>query len=348
MNRRLISIVSPCYNEEDNVEACYSAVRALFENSGPLSHFDHEHIFADNSSTDGTVEILKQIAARDSRVRIIVNARNYGPFRSTFNAIRHTTGDAVIPMLPVDLQDPPELIPEFVRLWEEGYLRVYGVRSQRAEGPVMRFVRRRYYSMVNRFSNIEIPENVAEFQILDRQIVDSLLRFRDYYPYIRGMIANVGFKNESIAFEYSWRERRSGLSKNRFFSLVDQALNGMISFTNFPMRFAIFFGFAMAALSILYGFFQLIANLIWVTDAPAGIATLIVALFFLSGVQLALLGVLGEYISAIHFQVRQGDIVVERELVNLTPHPEPEPRKQPGRSPSFDQQSSSGDSNAIS
>jgi glycosyltransferase involved in cell wall biosynthesis len=345
LTRRLISIVSPCYNEEDNVDACYEAVRVLFDDAGPLAHFDYEHIFADNSSTDATVAVLKKIAERDPRIRIVVNARNYGPFRSTFNAIRHTRGDAIIPMLPVDLQDPPELIPQFVKLWEEGYLRVYGVRSERAEGPVMRFVRQRYYSMVNRFSNIEIPENVAEFQILDRQIVDSLLRFRDYYPYIRGMIANVGFKNDSIAFEYSWRERRSGISKNRLFSLVDQALNGMISFTNFPMRFAIFFGFTMAALSIFYGFTQLIINLIWVSDAPAGIATLIVALFFLSGVQLAVLGVLGEYISAIHFQVRQGDIVVERELVNLRTHQE-RALERPAELP-FDHKTFHGDRNAT-
>ena len=181
----------------------------------------------------------------------------------------------------------------------------------------MQFVRRRYYATVNRFSNIEIPKNVGEFQLIDRQILDALLRFKDYYPYIRGMLANIGFAHESTSIEYTWRERRAGLSKNRLFGLIDQGLNGMISFTNAPMRLAIFTGFGMAALSILYGFVQLIINLLDTSAAPPGIATLIVALFFLSGVQLALLGVLGEYISAIHFQVRQGDIVVEREVINI-------------------------------
>jgi len=317
MTRRLISIISPCYNEEENVEACYEAVSGLFRDDPTLQRYDLEHIFADNSSSDGTVAKLREIAARDQRVRVIINARNYGPFRSTFNALRRSRGDAVVPMLPVDLQDPPELIPQFVQRWEEGFLRVYGVRTERRESFTMRFVRRRYYSIVNRFSNIDIPENVAEFQIIDRQVLDALLKFKDYYPYIRGMLANVGFARDSTSIEYTWRKRRAGMSKNRFFSLVDQALNGMISFTNAPMRLAIFTGFGMAVVSILYGLFQLVINLIEPNASPPGIATLIVALFFLSGLQLALLGVLGEYISAIHFQVRQGDIVVERELINM-------------------------------
>ncbi len=319
MTRRLISVISPCFNEEDNVAACHETVRDLFRTDPVLQRYDLEHIFADNSSSDTTVAKLRAIAAQDANVRVIVNARNYGPFRSTFNALRRAKGDAVIPMLPVDLQDPPELIPAFVKKWEEGFLRVYGIRTQRQEGAVMRFVRRLFYQTVNRFSNIEIPENVAEFQIIDRQVLDALLQFKDYYPYIRGMLANVGFARDSASIEYTWRERRSGMSKNRFFNLVDQGLNGMISFTNAPMRIAIFFGFGMAALSFAYGLFQLVLNLLQPDASPPGIATLIVALFFLSGVQLALLGVLGEYISAIHFQVRQGDIVVEREIINMEP-----------------------------
>lgn len=317
MTRRMISIVSPCYNEEDNVQACYEEVRSLFDAGGPLEGYDYEHLFADNSSTDRTVAILREIARNDERVRVVVNARNYGPFRSTFNVLRYVRGDAVVPMYPVDLQDPVEMIPEFVKKWEEGYLRVYGIRTEREEGIVMRSVRNAYYWAVNRFSNIEITPGVAEFQVLDRQVVEALLRYRDHYPYIRGMIANVGFSAESLGVEYTWKERRSGMSKNRLFNLIDQALNGLISFTNAPMRLAIFFGFGMALLSFGYGLVQLVVNLFFQTNAPPGIATLIVALFFLSGVQLFLLGVLGEYISSIHFQVRHGDIVIERELINL-------------------------------
>jgi glycosyltransferase involved in cell wall biosynthesis len=322
VSRRLISIVSPCFNEEDNVEACYEAVRALFAAGGALAGYDYEHVFADNSSTDGTVARLRAIGLKDQRVGVIVNARNYGPFRSTFNALHHTRGDAVVPMLPVDLQDPPQLIPEFVRRWEEGYLRVYGVRKARREHWLMRFLRRRYYWLVNKLSNIEILENVAEFQLLDRRIVRSLLRFRDYYPYIRGMIANIGFNRESIGVDYTWQPRRSGTSKNRFFNLVDQALNGIISFSNVPMRLAIFVGFGLAFLSIVYGGVQLAINVIHPGAAPPGIATIIVALFFFSGIQLAFLGVLGEYVSAVHSQVRQGDVLIERELINLEPLPD--------------------------
>lgn len=318
MAKKLISVVAPCYNEELNIQACYQEVVSLFEGDGALSAYDVELIFADNNSNDRSLEILRDLAATDPRVKVVANARNYGPFRSTFNALRYAQGDAVIPMLPVDLQDPPELIPSFIRKWEEGYLRVYGVRTQRDEGSVMRAVRRGYYYVVNKFSNIDIPRDVAEFQVLDRKVVQALLQFRDYYPYIRGMIANVGFAQESTAIEYTWRERRSGISKNKLYGLIDQALNGLISFTNVPMRLAILMGFGLAALASLYGVFQLIVNLVAPTGAPPGIPTLIVALFFLSGVQLAILGVLGEYIAAIHFQLRHGDVVIERQLINLT------------------------------
>lgn len=315
--RKLISIVAPCYNEELNIEACYGEVTALFADGGPLAAYDLELIFADNNSNDRSLEILSRLAAEDSRVKVVANARNYGPFRSTFNALRYTKGDAVVPMLPVDLQDPPELIPAFVEKWEQGYLRVYGVRRERDEGRLMRSVRRGYYFVVNKFSSIDIPRDVAEFQVLDRKIVDALLQFRDYYPYIRGMIANVGFSQESIGMDYTWRQRRSGMSKNRLYSLIDQALNGIISFTNVPMRLTILAGFALSIFASLYGLVQLVWNLVAPTDAPAGIPTLIVALFFLSGVQLAILGVIGEYIAAIHFQLRHGDVVVERRLINL-------------------------------
>ena len=317
MFRKLISIVSPCFNEEGNVEACAEAVAALFSEGGPLEGYDYEHIFVDNCSTDGTAPELRRMAARDKRIRVVINARNYGPFRSTFNALRHAKGDAILPMLPVDLQDPVELIPQFVEKWEEGYMRVFGVRASRAEGAVMRTVRASYYWAVNKFSNIKITPGVAEFQLIDRQVLDALLTYRDYYPYIRGMIENVGFQNESCGIEYRWQERRSGLSKNRLLNLIDQGLNGLISFTNFPMRLVIFVGLVVSFLSLIYGAIQLVLNLFFETNADPGVATIIVSVFFFSGVQLFIMGIFGEYISAIHFQVRQGDFVVERETINL-------------------------------
>lgn len=313
--KKRISIISPCFNEQENIAACHAAVRDLF--SGPLSGYDHEHIFADNASTDASVAEIRRAAALDPHVKAIVNARNYGPFRSTFNALSTATGDAVLVMLPVDLQDPPELIPTFVQKWEEGAKIVYGQRMERAEGWLMRKVRKAYYRTVSRLAGIDIPIDTAEFQLLDRQVVDALLQFTDHYPYIRGMIANVGFRDRAVMVPYKWRERAHGMSKNRFFNLVDQGLNGMIAFTNVPMRLAAAMGFILALGSIAYSLIQLIVNVWMHGAAPPGIATLIVALFFFSGVQLLFIGLLGEYVSSIHFQVRQGPIVIERERINF-------------------------------
>ena len=317
--RKLISIVSPCFNEQDNVGPCYDAVRTVFETE--LPDCDYEHIFADNDSSDETVERLREIAAKDPRVKVIANARNYGPFRSTFNAVRAATGDAVLVMLPVDLQDPPELIATFVGYWKQGYKIVYGQRAERQEGIVLRNVRGLYYQLVRRFADIDIPLNTGEFQLLDRQVVEALLRFSDHYPYIRGMIANVGFRRASIAVPYTWKARARGMSKNRLFHLVDQGLNGIVSFTNVPLRLAALSGFVLAIGAIIYAFVSLLLNLFMRGAAPPGIATLITAVFFFSGVQLLFIGLLGEYVAAIHFQVRQGAVVVERERINFKEPP---------------------------
>jgi glycosyltransferase involved in cell wall biosynthesis len=311
--RILISIVTPCYNEQDNVRDCYLAVKQVFETE--LADYEFEHIFCDNASSDNTPEILTQLAAEDPRVKVIFNARNFGPFRSAYNGITCTSGDAVLLMLAADLQDPPELLPQFVRLWEQGNEVVFGIRKVREESWVMRTVRRTYYRTVSTLANIEIPLNVGEFQLVDRKVVDVLRNCEDYYPYIRGLVANCGFRRAGI--EYSWKARRKGFSKNRLYHLVDQGLNGMVSFTNVPLRLSLLGGSALAVLSILYAFFSLIYHLIAKGTAPAGTATLITALFFFSGVQLFFFGVIGEYISAIHSQVRKRPLVIERGRLNF-------------------------------
>jgi glycosyltransferase involved in cell wall biosynthesis len=309
-----ISIVTPCYNEEPNVRDCYQAVKDLF--AGPLSAYDYEHIFCDNASRDGTVKVLRELAAADPHVKLILNARNFGPFRSMFNGLLSTSGDAVVPMLAADLQDPPEVIAELVRRWEQGYEIVYGIRSMRQEGLLMRATRSVYYRLVNRFANIDIPVGVGEFQLIDRVIVASLRQCDDHYPYLRGLIANCGFRSTGVPF--TWRARKKGVSKNQLYHLFDQGLNGLISFTNLPMRFCMILGLCLALLSIGYSVFTVLMNLIYYRSlAEPGIPTLIAALFFFSGVQLAFLGILGEYISAIHFQVRRRPLVVERERVNF-------------------------------
>ena len=312
--RKLISILTPCFNESENVRDCYLAVRRLFETT--LASYDYEHIFADNASTDDTVRILKEIAADDPRVKIIVNARNFGPFRSAFNALLSARGDAVLVFLAADLQDPPEMIPEFIRRWEDGHEVVYAVRKRREESAVLHFLRRVYYRIVDKFAYASIPPDVGEFQLIDRVVVEALRRFDDYYPYIRGMIAMCGFRSTGI--DYTWRARRKGISKNRWYHLIDQGLNGIISFSNAPMRICGMIGLVLSALSILYAGIQFGINILFLREfAAPGIATLIVALFFFSGVQLLFLGVVGEYVMATHAQVRRRPLVIERERVNF-------------------------------
>ena len=311
---QLISIITPCYNEECHVKECYQRVKEIFSNA--LSDYRYEQIFCDNDSSDQTVALLRDIAHTDKNVKVIVNARNFGPFRSTFNGLLRAKGDAVLVMLAADLQDPPELIVDFIKKWEEGFQVVYGIRKKRQENYLMCSIRKVYYRLVNKLADINIPKDVGEFQLIDKIVLNALKRFDDYYPYIRGMIASCGFK--SIGIEYTWEERKKDFSKNSFYHLIDQGLNGLISFANVPLRLCMLLGFLLSGSSILYAIFQFMINLIWFRKvAPPGIATLIVALFFFTGIQLFYLGVIGEYIGAIHFQVRRRPLVIEKELINF-------------------------------
>ncbi|MCB2110425.1 MAG: glycosyltransferase family 2 protein [Defluviimonas sp.] len=308
-----ISIVSPCFNEEDNVETCYETVKAIFERD--LPGHAREHIFVDNASSDRTVEILKRLAAADPAVKVVVNARNFGVFRSSFNGLRYATGDATLVMLPVDLQDPPELIPEFVTLWEAGYEVVAGARSTREESFALRSARKIFYRIVNALSDFELSPDVGEFQLIDRKVLDAVLSHNDNYPYIRGIIASVGFKR--IVKPYTWRARKRGVSKHNFMQLTDQALNAIFAFTKAPMRFCTFAGVGIAALCVVMSVISIAAYFAGIGNPPRGTTTMIVSLFFLSGVQLIFIGMLGEYITAIHNQVRGGPSVIEKERINI-------------------------------
>lgn len=312
--KQVISVVTPCFNEELVIEECYAQVKNVFAEQ--LGNFEYEHIFCDNSSTDSTLRRLKEIAATDSRVKIIENSRNFGPFASMFNGLLAASGDAVIPFLPADCQDPPKVIPEFVALWKNGVEVVFGVRDQREESKVMAWARRRYYRLVNKFANITIPLNVGEFTLLDRVVVESLRDVDDYYPYLRGLIANAGFKTASVS--YTWAARKRGISKNNAYSLFDQGLNGLISFTNIPMRLVMLSGFVISIAAFLYALWTVgSALLLQPANVQPGIQTLISAVFFFSGVILFALGIVGEYVSAIHFQVRKRPLVIERSRTNF-------------------------------
>ena len=273
-------------------------------------------MFIDNASTDRTVEILRGIAARDPGVRVVVNARNFGVFRSTFNGLRHATGDAILVMLPVGLQDPPELIQEFVGPWEQGYEVVTGARSTREETFALRTSRKIFYNIVNSLSDFKLSPDVGEFQQIDRKVLNAVLQYNDHYPYIRGIIASVGFRR--IIIPYVWRTRKRGVSKHNLFMLVDQALNAIFSFTKAPMRFCTFAGVGIAGVCILFSILSVVAYLLGIGNAPRGTTTMIVSLFFLSGIQLLFIGMLGEYITSIHNKVRGGPMVIERERINIS------------------------------
>ena len=321
---KTISVVSPCFNEQDNVRHCWEEVKRIFDEE--LPGYEREHIFSDNASSDNTVAILREIAAEDPCVKVVVNARNFGVFRSTFNGLRYATGDATLVELPVDLQDPPEHIPEFVRLWESGYEVVAGARSTRQESLPMRACRWTFYRIVNKLSNFEISPDVGEFQLIDRKVLEAVLAHNDHYPYIRGIIASCGFRR--IVIHYTWRVRKIGISKHRLPSLVDQALNGIFAFTRVPMRLCTFAGIILSMFCMLFSAAEVIEFFAFHSAVPRGTMTMIVALLFLSGVQLLFIGILGEYVTSIHSQVRGGPMVIERERINI-PKAQAAPREVP-------------------
>jgi glycosyltransferase involved in cell wall biosynthesis len=311
---KTISIVTPCFNEEENVNDCHEQIKALFD--GPLSGYRREHVFADNDSTDRTVAMLRDIAARDRDVKIILNARNFGPMRSNYNGAMAATGDAVVLLMPADLQDPPELIPEMVRHWEAGAEIVYGIRATRSEGFFMKSLRKFYYRLISKFSTISVPPDVGDYQLVDRRVVEAMRKVEDSYPFMRIMTFEAG--GRAVGIPYHWRARKRGLSKNNMLHLWDQGMNGLVTFTTAPVRIALYFGFFIASLSVLYAIANVIAALfLFGKLAAPGITTLIVALFFFGGVQLFFIGLLGEYVLAIYGQTRRKPLIVERERINF-------------------------------
>ncbi|MDA9543057.1 MULTISPECIES: glycosyltransferase family 2 protein [unclassified Bradyrhizobium] len=311
--RKKISLVTPCYNEETGIRECYAAVKEIFDRE--LPGYEREHIFCDNASSDRTVEILKEIAAADPSVKVIVNARNFGVLRNTYNGVLASTGDATVLFMPADLQDPPSLIPTFVKHWEQGYEIVFGIRARREEPFLSRTARHLYYKMISRMSYVDYPADVGDYQLVDRKVLDAMKQFEDVQPFMRMMPFECGFR--SIGVPYTWLARKHGISRNRLSSLIDQGLLGAISFSTVPLRTAFFFGLIISSLSFAYAFVVFLLKIAGFDIGPHGIPTIIIGLFFFGGVQLFFLGVLGEYIVAIFNQVRRRPIVVERERINF-------------------------------
>jgi glycosyltransferase involved in cell wall biosynthesis len=308
-----ISVITPCFNEAENVEMCASELKRVM--SEQLPGYDYEHIFADNASTDATLLKLRTLAARDSRIRVISNSRNVGPFRNMWNAMKSATGDAVIPLLPADLQDPPTVIPELVKNWELGFLVTYGVRANRQESFIMRLARGTYYRIIKKFASAVIPLNSGEFLLADKKVVDTILAVDDQYPYIRGLIAQTGVRSTSVP--YTWVQRERGKSKNSFISLIDQAINGFVSTSRVPARLALLGGFILSLLGVAFALFTAFLALTSESNTPVGIPTIIVGIFLLGGIQLLFLGLIGEYILSIHGQVRRIPPMFETERINF-------------------------------
>ena len=308
---KTISVVTACYNEEGNVEEVYRRVRDAIAS---LGRYRYEHIFIDNSSTDGTVPILKRIAAADSNVKIIVNARNFGHIRSPMHAFHQATGDCIISIV-ADLQDPPEMIIDMVREWENGYSMVLGIKSSSEENPLMFWIRKRYYRLVNQLSSMETFENFTGFGLYSRQVMDLVKSFQDPYPYFRGMIAEIGLPHKKLPYDQPGRKR--GITKNNFYSLYDIGILGIINHSKVPLRLATFAGFAGAALSFLAGLGYFIYTLLYWHRFSLGIAPLVIGIFLLGSVQLLFMGMLGEYVGAIHTQVHRRPLTVELERINF-------------------------------
>lgn len=306
-----ISVVTPCFNEADNINDVYEQVKAVFSK---LGGYEREHLFIDNGSTDRTVAILKEIAARDHQVKIIVNARNYGPVRSAFHGYLQARGDAVVPLV-ADLQNPPELIIEFVKKWEQGYSSVVGVKKRSKESPLMSMVRKGFYRLIGSLSEVEQIDNFMGFGLFDKRVIDNLRRINDSYPYFRGLIAEFGMTIARV--EYDQPRRKRGKAKNNLYNLYDMAMNGITSYSKVPLRLAAILGFLTSIACIFVSFGYLLYKLVFWNNFDVGIAPLVIGFFFFASVQLFFVGIIGEYVGAIYTQVLKRPLVVEKERVNF-------------------------------
>jgi len=310
VKRRFISIVTPCYNEVDNVDELTERIRAVME----TLPYDYEHIFIDNASTDGTRDRIKALAAADPRVKMIANVRNFGPVRSPMHGILAAKGDAVI-FIVSDLQDPPELFPQFLEPWENGAKVVLAVKPDSETSPLFHWMRGRYYKMLTRISEASPVEHATGAGLYDREVVEQFRLLDDPYPYGRGLVAELGYPVATVPFVQPRRKR--GVSKSNFTMLLDVALLGVTNHSKAPLRIMSLVGFATAALSLVAAILYLIAKLIWWDVFPAGTAPIIITVFFFGALQLFALGLVGEYVGSIHTRVRRLPLVIEAERVNF-------------------------------
>lgn len=308
--KKLISIVTPCYNEEENIDELYQRIAAVMA----TLPYDYEHICIDNASTDSTVKKIKDIAARDKRVKLIVNARNFGHIKSPYYGILQSCGDACI-LIASDLQDPPEMIVEFIKKWEEGFKTVLAVKPESEESSFMFFLRKVYYRFITKISEVPLVKNATGAGLFDRVVVEILRDINDSYPYFRGLLCEIGFSIATVPFKQPRRQR--GVTKNNFYTLYDIAMLGITNHSKIPLRLMAMSGFLLSFLSLLVALIFFVAKLIYWDYFQLGSAPMLIGVFFFGAIQTFFIGVLGEYIGSIHTQVRNMPLVVEIERVNF-------------------------------
>lgn len=308
---KTITIATPCFNEEENVEELYHRVRKIMLQVG---RYRYEHLFIDNNSSDQTVPILKRLAMRDQNVKIIVNARNFGQVRSPFHALTQARGDAVLGMA-ADFQDPPELIPQLIQKWEEGYAMVLCIKKTSRENALMFWLRTMYYQTVQRMSDMRTFQHFTGFGLYDRRVVDIVVSLKDPYPYFRGLMAEIGLPYYELVFDQPRRAR--GITKNNFYLLYDIAMLGITNASKVPLRIVTFTGFVTAVLSIGAAAVYFIYKIFFWNSFTVGLSPLIIGLFFLGSVQMVSMGIIGEYVGAIHTNVQNRPYVIEKERINF-------------------------------
>lgn len=308
---KLISVVTPCFNEEENVKELYQEVKRIFSD---LNSYQYEHIFIDNSSSDNTVSILRSIAQTDKNVKIILNSRNFGWIRSPFHGLLQATGDAVI-YISADFQDPPKLILDFLKKWEEGFKIVVGVKPKSDESSLLFFIRKSYYKFVKMISELNLVNNFTGFGLYDKAIVQIMREFGDAYPYFRGMISEIGFDVAEIEFHQPVRQR--GISTRSFYRLYDVAMLGITNHSKLPLRLVTMGGFTLSIVCLLLSVIYIILKILFWKTFPFGVAPMLIGLFFFSSLQMFFIGLLGEYIASIHTQVLKRPLVIEKERINF-------------------------------
>lgn len=309
-----ITFVSSCYNEEENVDIlCEKVFNAVEQYK---DKYEFEYILLDNCSSDNTAEKLRELAAKDKRIKVILNSRNFGHIRSPYWGIIQSNADATI-YLASDLQDPPELIPDFIKKWEEGFKIVLGKKTKSEESVLMFSLRKLYYRLISKFAddNVKLVENCTGFGLYDKKIIDILKQSDDTYPYLRGQICEIGFEKAFV--EFTQPARKKGATKNNFYTLYDNAMIGIVKHSKVPLRLMAFLGFILSFFSFLIAILYIILKLLFWNIFGMGIAPIIISIFFLASVQLFCMGVLGEYIGAIYTRVNKKPIVIEKERINF-------------------------------